>query len=525
MQNLPSELRGRIFSQTSANMVKVLKCVNKETFYDMRYITHLYDEVGMKSIFIKHKEDNKKSLFYYNLKRINNLIIITNKEELNLVPILLDKVDSVIINYDGDRNIDGRHNILESLFLIPMFIKSKCQYMKIFAQYSWHILDKIKYTLKKRDGCIILNMSCDNELMKCIEQYITGINSLHISNKCTILQLEHIREFLLKTNIKILRISFFNFNIENLLNIVQEIYIADFYETFSMAESVFPNIKNVTFKDESLPISNEDIDLDYPYYKKFCSMFPNAKISVFKFNDWDVINERNVNIITDVTKVLILGTQKLDTLIINNKPKFPNLKRISDIKITKEFYETSVDLLKIIAHKLNSLFITLQGVGKLPYDILKYLQLFEDTKCVTEDLFLWNKLTHLFNISIKYDNQIIIDLMDYNHKVGKIDLQYVNTARTVVYISDYSDVYKAYKFVTNAKIHKLRFTSNSFLGSNVDLPRIVDTLYLEKYELLPSPCYISIQFHITKVIFISSKSFEIDVSWNAIFPNATFTFI
>ena len=131
MQNLISELRGNIYSKTTKSVIRELKYSNKQTFHDMRYITHLDGPINLKSLFIKH--NNNKCLFYYNLKSISNVVIVESKEDLQYVPILLNKLNIIKIDYKGykDSSTNDTHSIEDAYNLIPIFIKSTCQYMKV----------------------------------------------------------------------------------------------------------------------------------------------------------------------------------------------------------------------------------------------------------------------------------------------------------------------------------------------------------------------------------------------------------
>lgn len=128
MQNLISELRGNIYSKVTKSVIRELKYSNKQTFHGMRYITHLDGPINLKSLFIKH--NNNKCLFYYNLKSISNGVIVESNENLQYVPMLFNKLSTLNINY--------AHCIEDTYNLIPIFIKSTCQYMTVSLQHYVH---------------------------------------------------------------------------------------------------------------------------------------------------------------------------------------------------------------------------------------------------------------------------------------------------------------------------------------------------------------------------------------------------
>lgn len=521
MQYLLPELRGNIYSKMSLNIISELKYSNKEVFNDTRYVTHLSGKRRLKSLFMNDK-NNKKSLFYYNLKCITGDVFVGSKEELDLVPVLLSKLKFITLNYVNFSYPDEyrKNTIQDTFFLISAFIGSKCQHMEIYVPHGNYMPATLKYTLEKRNDLVLLKIICDEELLDNIAKYIVSVDSVAINNYDELIHSNVMIRFLKQTNIKKLHVSYLDNDIHLLCNNVDTIYIThDFDMDNVLYYSRSINNTNVIFDFNKIFISNED-----NYYKRFLHVFPNSRIKVFKFNDFDVVNDFRITIVQDASKILVLDEQDLNQLITidsDNKlvARFPNLTHVENLNISMEHYSNSIDLIRAAFTKqIKHLNINIQG-NILPHDVLKYVQLLGNV--VLKSISIYLNKHHTFDFNINYDDQIIFRLYGNDNK-EQVDYGYLDLDRTVVLISKYQP-YSEYKFIEENKFHKVTIMNSCFLQS--ELQSTLDTLYLEENININLVGGYIIQQRITKVIIYNSKLFQTKYIWKMIFPNATFKFI
>ena len=525
MQYLLPELRGNIYSKMSLNIISELKYSSKEIFNDTRYVTHLSGKRRLKSLFMNDK-NNKKSLFYYNLKCITGDVFVGSKEELDLVPVLLSKLKFITLNYVNFSYPDEyrKNTIQDTFFLISVFIGSKCQHMEIYVPHGNYMPATLRYTLKKRNGLVLFEILREQELLNNIAKYIVGVDSVIINNYNSLIDSDVMIRFLKQTNIRKLHLSYLYNDIHLLCNNVDTIYITHDFDMDDVLDySKTINNTHVIFDFNKIFISNEGGE-----YKRFLHVFPNARIEVFKmmYNESDIINDFRISIVQDASKVLILDEQDLKQLIVvdcNNKlnARFPNLTHVEILNISIAHYSNSIDLIRAAFTKqIKHLNINIQG-DILPCDVLKYVQLLGKDNVILKGLSIHLNKKFTFDFEIKYDDQIVFRIHCDDNK-GQIDYEYLDPDKTVVLISKYQP-YSEYKFIEENKIRKVIIMNSCFLQS--ELQSTIDTLYIEENININLVGGYTIQQRITKVIIYNSKLFQIKYIWKMIFPNATFKFI
>lgn len=362
-------------------------------------------------------------------------------------------------------------------------------------------------------------------MLNSMKNYLKDIDIFVVSNENYNTLPSDLNHMVYHTNIKILHLKCFDHNIIPLLHTVHTIYITKDFDFYLLIQNLsFSNIKKIIFSDKRLFISNEQkFNSETRYYKNFSTLFPNAQINVFKFNEYDIIEGNNIIIERDVTKVVNLHIQDLDKLIVLNNDKyearFPNLKSIVEINISMLLYDISVDLIRIACiNKIPTLDVKISHDTGIPHDILKYIQLLG---IVSDSVYISVNDDALIDFDINFDNQTVIILYGDFSKYT-VDYGFINNNDSVIDITyQYNGIYN---FIEGSKIHKVKvkFPANTYTRFDTQLPDSVDTMYIEGSGEIKE--YL-IYTHITEVIFVKSNLFIFDSIWKIIFPNATFRFI
>ena len=533
---LPSEIKGNIYSKLSLPLPSELKYSSKATFNEMRYLTHLKGTFFLKSLFIKSKDSTvSPSLYYYNLKSISGIIIVESIEELKLVPLLLDKLNSITIEYIGDLFKDIPD-------LIQSFIQqSKTSYMKIYDKAK----PSNKYIIERRDGLIVASMSDLEDIQNIediedikdidIDKYLKGVDSLLIPDIYA-----HVVVLINKTDIKMLHLdrSCSEYPTE-ILTQIDTLYITsnfNYNNVFRFNEGP-PNtsITKVVFSD--ILVSNET-NADYhgiEIYSIFSNIFPKAKIPVFKFGDGELKGD-NVVEVTDNLLVTRLANHKLSSLLLSDgEPRFPNLRKIDEIIIPMEEYDQSIEMIKkAIKGTIDTLHIRIDDKRGVQADILKYITLLGKT--VKSKLFVgmvmyydgFSQFDTIFKMSILGD-KILLKIGDCLRLEDELDISYLDIEKTIIDLGDYS-----YGFSVNIEDIFNRFNINKILVDELSIVTVIElevdvgmtmlkrieTLYIDgeirKTKQLENKIYPCI-----KEIFLLTED-SVSSFLRALFPNAEF---
>lgn len=235
MLQLPGEIAGSIYSKTSV-VPHELRYVSKETLEALRYQTHLKGRINLKSLFVKTK-DNRIVLFHHNLKSLLGVVVVNNIEELQYVPMIIKKLNSITIEYNG--------YIEDTFSFIQSFVKTKCEYMKVYVLSNY---TSIQFTIERRNELIVADITYVVESYN-ISNYMDGVNSVLINN---INSSDKIGNLIIRNNIRMLHLDTFpEENFHPIILFVNTLYITSkfHYNDFEHNNAVFPNITKIEFDD------------------------------------------------------------------------------------------------------------------------------------------------------------------------------------------------------------------------------------------------------------------------------------
>lgn len=254
MFQLPQEIAGNIYSKVTPSME--LKFVNKAAMDVARYQTHIKGRINLKSLFIKNKTGVIVP-FYYNLKSLIGIVIVNTKEDLKYVSLLINKLNSITIEYNGG-------SIEDTFILNESFVNSNCEYMKIFTN------DDTYYTLERRNELIVayidLVVGSNN-----IAEYLEGVDSLLVAY-----MEDHILELIQQNEIQILHVNGISANTIVALRLIHSVYITSEFNYFGLnfIEETQP-LTNITYIEfDDILISDEESEINSLIYKIFSNISP-----------------------------------------------------------------------------------------------------------------------------------------------------------------------------------------------------------------------------------------------------------
>lgn len=457
MYQLPTEVAGKIYQKvtSSSPQSRELKFINKEALSASRYQTHIKGRVTLKSLFIK-TINGKIVPLHYNLKSLIGTIVVNSIEELEYVPLLIEKLNSVTIEYNGT-------SIEDTFSLIESFVNSHCELMTVHK-------DKIEYTIQRRDELIVANVD-QVARFHSISDYLDGVDSLIV-----ILINDDIHRLIILCEIKILHLDGIDEdNVQGAFDTIESVYITSNFG-YADIQGIQPltNVTNAEF--ENILISGETYD-GILLYEWFARVFPNAEISVFRFNVDDIIVGDNVVEVSDTKRVTRLYKSDIGDLLLSDgsTARFPNLNDIYKISVTMNEYDESVKMIKTAIRSIHSLLIRIvDGNKEQLIDIFKYLQLLNGTIKNTLTVRVGND--NIFTASLEKD-KIFLELHEVRLSEEILDTSYIDPNKVVI---KWNNKHSVYNFIRNVGINKLHiYNIGSFVTLDIpDIPDIIKTVYI-----------------------------------------------
>lgn len=454
MYQLPSEVTGKIYQKvtSSSPQSRELKFINKEAISASRYQTHIKGRVPLKSLVIKNI-NGKIVPFYYNLKSLIGTVVVNSIEELEYVPMLIEKLNSVTIEYNGT-------SIEDTFSLIEDFVNSHCELITIYK-------DRVEYTIQRRNELIVAYIDRVAEFQS-ISDYLDGIDSLIV-----ILINDDIYRVITLCNITILHLDGIDQdNVQEAFDTIETVYItSDFGYADIQTIQPLMNVTKVEF--ENILVSGEIYD-GILLYEWFARVFPNAEISVFRFDADDIIVGDNVVEVSDTKRVTRLYKSDIGDLLLSDgsTARFPNLNDIYKISVTMNEYDESVKMIKTAIRSIRSLLIRIvDGNKEQLIDIFKYLQLLSNTIKNTLTVRVGND--NIFTAVLKED-KIFLTLYEVELSEEILDTSYIDPDKVVI---TWNYKHSVNNFIRNVGINKLHVYNIGSLVTS-DIPDIIKTVYI-----------------------------------------------